>query len=513
MYKKEIHFKTIESQNKFIASLPMNKQELLEYCRSATSTLHICCENRKFKSFEYKREGADLFFTKLIYYIWEKIYGNRNVESCQVGVNLLCYLCDLDNAVAHSMIGCTDVLDNATMYIRGMIKVKTNIRNRNNVFAIDCMMNMSEPTLFEYCINCKCGSSPYIIMKKCMYKSSCTCCYNCIDCCNCKMCIDCTNCKNVVGMYNCANCTDCSDCSDCSDCENISCVTCASQCNNCKKSFNIHSCVDCTNCNICTNCTDCTACSNSSDSTHCKKCKTRNADNCTNCSGTQLTQCVNCINCKDCKNCNKCTDCSSCTNCTGCTGCYTCCDCKNCSKCEYNNKCIRCKTCTNCNMCINQTKGNNATYVFYNRERIDIPNKMLMFKHPCIVDLTVDGERVEMNNEYIQFFDSENNLVFQGICQYKNPRLYWDEYMNFTISQGWFYYPEISKECCYVILSTKSKYSITVKDLIEQCKNYDQLIEFIKQRTIKAKNSYMYIYDRNGHPVREDVSSNVLSQL
>ena len=43
-----------------------------------------------------------------------------------------------------------------------------------------------------------------------------------------------------------------------------------------------------------------------------------------------------------------------------------------------------------------------------------------------------------MDNTFIQYYDSNDNLLYQGICQYKHPCVYYENCMDFVIGQEWF---------------------------------------------------------------------------
>ena len=191
----------------------------------------------------------------------------------------------------------------------------------------------------------------------------------------------------------------------------------------------------------------------------------------------------------------------NCKNCTSCEDCNRCVDCTNCKKCSG------CKNCSNCNKCINQKNMKDISEKYFNRIEINIPKEIITIRHPLIVDLSVNGDRIEMNNEFIQYYDSNGNLLFQGICQYKHPRVYYENCMDFAIGQGWFYYPDTHEPRCYVNLSTKSKYRITIQDIVSLCdsnNSSNDFIEFLQTRTMKMKNSNVYIYDRSGNLMRKE---------
>lgn len=74
------------------------------------------------------------------------------------------------------------------------------------------------------------------------------------------------------------------------------------------------------------------------------------------------------------------------------------------------------------------------------------------------------------------------------------------------------YYPDTHEPRCYVNLSTKSKYSITIQDIVSFCDSYNSsndFIEFLQTRTMKMKNSNVYIYDRSGNLMRNENTINI----
>ena len=520
----------------------MDRQELLEYLRT-TGLYHASIDywyNSNlycFDTFTNNIGSYDYFFTELVKYVWKKIYGNQDIDE-KIGIKLLKFLCGMDNRSIYGIKGNTSVLDDATVYKKGMLDIAVNYNGIyciNGYFIVDCVFHSECFVDINWCIKCNyCKrSDSRIEMKHCyncseclkmQYCSNCNNCSNCDNCDNCNDCIDThcgsnnnkcknctyiensTNCKNMNKCKNCNNCSSCNDCINCCNCKNCNlckdCDNCSSSCQKCDDCKNIQKCKSCKSCEDCDNCQKCDDCKNIQKCKSCKSC-----EDCDNCQ-----KCDDCKNIQKCKNCTSCTDCitsENCKNCTTCEECNRCVDCTNCKKCSG------CKNCSNCNKCINQKNMKDISEKYFNRIEINIPKEIITFRRPVIVDLSVNGDRIEMNNAFIQYYDSNNNLLFQGICQYKHPlTTFYKNYdcMNFAVGQGWFYYPDTHEPRCYVILSTKSKYNITIQDVVNFCdtnNSNNDFIEFLQTRTMKMKNSDVYIYDRSGNLMRNESTFNI----
>ena len=536
-----VAYTTIWDSN--FVSIKMNRQELLEYLRTTDQYQDSIeywynCNLYRFDTFVNDIGSCDYFFTELIKRIWKKIYGNCDVESEKIGINLLKFLCGIGDEICFDMYGNTSALDNATVYTEGMLDItvkRDKDYNYNGKFIIDCDLDVECYKIdASWCINCnyiKINDSKrsFIIVRcynctNCITIHFCANCIGCFNCGNCKNCIDCkkckfddncikcldlqscNNCKNCKSCGNCNNMTDCSSCNDCNNCKNCNYMKKCKDCNNCKTCHSLYNipersqcdkCSNCenyTNCENCKNCSECIACSYCSNSKACQNCKKClgcvNNVECNN--NTDCTDCIKCENCKNCTTCEECKRCVDCSNCKKCSGC------KNCSTCK---KCSRCKNCSNCESCINQKNKKDTSRKLFNRKEVDISKERVVLRHPLSVDLSVNGDRIDIDNTYIQYYDSDDNLLFQGICQYKHPRVNYENCMNFAIGQGWFYYADTHQPRCYVNLSTKSKYSITVQDIANFCKNnysIEDFIMFIQECTKKMRNSFISIYDRSG---------------
>ena len=514
----------------------MDRQELLEYLRTTDQyqdsieywyNSNLYC----FDTFVNDIGSCDYFFTELVKIVWKKIYGNQDVENEKIGIRLLKFLCGIDDKAIHSMKGNTSALDNATVYKKGMLDIILKTDEScyySGDFIVDCVFYRYNVFIANWCINCSCGyTSDFFRIEHCyncsdclniQYCSNCNYCVNCKNCNNCKNCIKthcgsnnnkCNNCISIKNSTNCNNCNNCKNCNNCSSC--INCMNCCN-CKNCKS---------CEDCDSCSSCQDCDDCKNIQKCKSCKSCE--DCDNCRNCDDCKnIQKCKNCTSCEDCNNCQKCDDCKNiqkCKNCTSCEDCITSENCKNCTTCEECNRCVDCtnckkcsgcKNCSNCNKCINQKNMKDISEKYFNRIEINIPKEIITIRHPLIVDLSVNGDRIEMNNAFIQYYDSNDNLLFQGICQYKHPlTTFYKNYdcMNFAVGQGWFYYPDTHEPRCYVNLSTKSKYNITIQDIVSLCdsnNSSNDFIEFLQTRTMKMKNSNVYIYDRSGNLMRKE---------
>lgn len=267
----------------------------------------------------------------------------------------------------------------------------------------------------------------------------------------------------------------------------------------------------------------CIACTNTSNNTnnniyeHCYHCF-----DCMNCYGcTECNYCTNCLNCTNCRECKQCEDCRKCNDCLMCLNCYNvsnsirisnckdsdvCNMCYNCSHCAYSYNCKQCENCHKCNdcnncvscyYCVNLTNTTQKSYV----NGYIIPNKQIQFIDHMIIDLSSQGIRIEIENEFIQLYDSDNNLIFQGICQYDQPMKYSQNVMNFIINKGWFYYPDMQKPALFCLFSTDSPQNITVNKIVgilsSQHNNYD-LLNYIESQLTKMQDSTLYKYDRNG---------------
>lgn len=516
----------------------MNRQELLEYLRTVSLLdddrwnfiRYQCNQYCIFITFDNDDLGrSDYFFTELIKRVWEKIYGNRDVESERIGINLLKFLCGIGAETCFSMYGNTSALDNATVYTEGMLDIIVE-RDKEfdyiGKFIVDCDLNAGDYNIISnWCINCNYTEYTKVLPnKKDFYLVKCYNCtnsfstFNCINCNDCigckdsKNCIDCRGCNFNDNCIKCSDLNSCNNCNNCKSCSNCNDMTDCSSCNYCDNCINCKHMKDCKDCN---NCTTCHESNNISACSHCDKCSNcescMNCANCDNCSGCNDSSycsnskvCQNCNNCSGCVNnveCKNNTDCTNCIKCENCKNCTTCEECKRCVDCSTCKKCSGCKNCSNCCICINQKSKKDISGKFFNRREVDVPKEKVIFKYPISVDLSVNGDRIDMDSTYIQYYDSDDNLLFQGICQYTHPCVYHKNCMNFAIGQGWFYYADTHQPRCYVNLSTKSKYSITVQDITDFCKNdynIEDFITFIQERTNKMKNSFVSIYDRSG---------------
>lgn len=530
----------------------MDRQELLEYLR----TVNLPNDSRWnyikyqygeyyiFITFDNKNLGRkDYFFTELIKRVWEKIYGNRDVESEKIGIRLLKFLCGIGDEICFSMYGNTSALDNATVYTEGMLDITVERDKEYNYigkFMVDCDLDTEDFEIYaEWCINCNCNNyaeyTKIFSNRKSFYLTQCYNCTNSLDIMYCANCNDCTHCKNCK---NCINCIGCRFIDNCNKCNNLELCN---NCNNCKSCSNCNNIINCNSCNHCDNCIDCKHMKNCENCKNCTTChdsdnisECSHCDECSNCES--CTNCANCDNCIDCNNCSYCSNskvCQICKTCSGCVNnvecknntdcedCITSKNCKNCTTCEECNQCVDCinckkctgcKNCSKCNKCINQKNKQDCSEKFFNRIEINIPKEIITIRRPLIVDLSVNGDRIEMDNTFIQYYDSNDNLLFQGICQYKHPRTYYENCMDFAIGQGWFYYADTHEPRCYVNLSTKSKYNITIQDIVNFCdsnNSSNDFIEFLQTRTMKMKNSNVYIYDRSGNLMRNESTINI----
>lgn len=231
---------------------------------------------------------------------------------------------------------------------------------------------------------------------------------------------------------------------------------------------------------------------------HCKNCE--NIKNCYCC-----TNCKNCRNSSILVNCNDCKDCNTCVNCESCISCTECNDCESCRKCEKCSQCTLCKyskRLNSCNECINQEDKTNAMRHYYKREFHDIPEKVIMLKDPFILDLNDEGWRIEANNEIIQLYNQDNNLVFQGLCQLKNPKKYLEScktHVKILLQEGYLYYTDICVKCCYLFLTVHSKYKICIDNIINMTE--EEVVEYVKSNAKKSKNSIVQVFDRRGNEV------------
>ena len=508
-----VAYTTIWDSN-FVTS-KMNSQELLEYLRTTDQYQDSIeywynCNLYRFDTFVNDIGSCDYFFTEMVKLLWKKIYGNQDVENEKIGIRLLKFLCGIDDKAIHSMKGNTSALDNATVYKKGMLDITLKTDEScyySGDFIVDCVFYRDNVFITNWCINCICG---YTITDHFRIEH----CYNCSDCLNIQYCSNCNYCVNCKNCNNCKNCikTHCgSNNNKCKNCTYIENSTNCNNCNNCKNCNNCSSCINCMNCCNCKNCKSCEDCDSCSSCQKCDDCK--NIQKCKSC--TSCEDCNNCQKCDDCKNIQKCKSCTSCEDCItseNCKNCTTCEECNRCVDCTNCKKCSGCKNCSNCNKCINQKNIKDISEKYFNRIEINIPKEIITFRRPVIVDLSVNGDRIEMNNAFIQYYDSNDNLLFQGICQYKHPLAYYENCMDFAVGQGWFYYPDTHEPRCYVNLSTKSKYNITIQDIVNFCdtnNSNNDFIEFLQTRTMKMKNSDVYIYDRSGNLMRNESTFNI----
>lgn len=231
---------------------------------------------------------------------------------------------------------------------------------------------------------------------------------------------------------------------------------------------------------------------------HCKNCE--NIKNCYCC-----TDCVNCLNssilvdCNDCKNCDTCVNCKSCISCTECNNCESCRKCEKCSQCTH---CKYSKQLNLCNECINQEDKTSVTKHYYKREFHDIPEKVIKLQNQLILDLNDDGWRIEANDKIIQLYNQDNNLVFQGLCQLKNPKKYLEScktHVKILLQEGYLYYTDIRVKCCYLFLTVHSKYKICIDDIINMAE--EEVVEYVKTNAKKSKNGIVQVFDRRGNEV------------
>lgn len=511
------------------AVILMNRDELWDYLNKRGSSKNNDIKYRYraseqlFSCLQRKNVDNNYFFTMLVFHVWNKIFKQK--VNSRIGIKLLKFLCGIDNEEIYCMIGTTTALDNTTVYTKGMLNIKTkpDTNLENEKYMIDCInCNFKTPNdkLSFMCINCNNCYDCYDCVN-CNNCNDCSRCNNCDDCYKCEYCNECNNCNKCERCDQCSHCDDCENCSDsiniqylqrckyCSDCEYCSDCKNSKKCVGCARSNDIQSCSDCDKCNNCTNCRKCRKCENCSNCAGCEKCN--ECDNCvSNINSTRCKNSKNCVKCEDCTDnvdcnfnikciaCTKCKKCESCTNCEKCRRCVNCTDCSDCSGCN---------DCSDCTKCVNQKSKEKDTEKFFKRSNMNIPKEGYTFNNPFIIDLTTNGDRLELSNKYIQYFDAEGYLVFQGTCQYKYPQLYYDKCMMFAIEQGWFYYADLCNiPRCSVDLSTKSKYKITIQDIVDFCKDHDNdaFIEWLQTRTMKMKNSYVYIYDRAGNLIRNE---------
>ena len=487
----------------------MNHNQLLDWCKDAHNhhdIYYVEVSSYNDRHIKFNPRGSytyNVFFKQLIKYLWKKVF-NTELESDEEieheGINLLYYLFTSRYASSDlcisSVYGNTSAIDDVDIYERGMLRhivINTDEKYfsvlKIYAFAVDCKVGQGIDARFVRCINCSISRlSPnlpradrmndYYPAKNAVVKLFN--CFNCVDCINCSSCSDCLQCTACIRVYNSIMCEDCKECMWCNNCKDCKKLKVCDNCTECNQSRGLDTCQRCRNhCNNCTGCIDCKVCTN------CNAC-----DSCNNCDDTEM--CVKCKGCKDaCINCVECTDCVKCTYCKECKKCTNCVDCT---------ECKTCTSCTTCVTCVKQTSKKQTDSALYSRSHQNIKEEKMFFKHPFIVDLDDDGQRVEINGRIIQYFDDENNLVFQGTCQYACPVANWDNALDFKLGQGWIYYPDIQRKCCYIILSTNSKYNVTLSDLIK-IHDTDVLVEYIQKQSKHSKNSVVYVYDRNGNEV------------
>lgn len=473
----------------------MNRNQLFDWCKDDSNchTLSfIQLSSYKGRSIVFRSSSSRIacnFFKQLIKYLWKKVFNSEissNEEIEHEGVNLFYYLFGRCDAIS-TVYGNTSAIDNVDIYYQGMLEYM--IIPKTKAFAVDCKVGHGINTRLIYCINCyisrlslRFAKAPrminYYLVKSPIAKLHD--CYNCIDCINCASCSDCTLCMSCTDCCNSILCTDCDECNCCNNCKSCEGLDMCDNCTECRQSQYLDICQHCKNhCFNCTGCVDCKSC---------KNCETCNS--CVNCDSIQL--CANCNGCKN--NCSECTDCVNCVNCVHCTECKICSDCVNCTKCKM------CTYCNECVTCVKQISKKQTDTAMFSRSHQHISEEQMFFAQPFIVNLDDDGQRVEINGKIIQYFDDENNLVFQGTCQYECPVTNWNNALNFKLGQGWIYYPDIQRKCCYIILSTNSKYNVTLSDLIK-IHDTDVLVEYIQKQSKLSNNSVVYVYDRNGKEV------------
>lgn len=391
------------------------------------------------------------FITKFTDMIYRKVFGNDTytfslldkTKQYQFKFTLMCYLCGIkNNEVCNCLVGHTRALDNCNRYYFGMLDIVHHDTYTN--YIIDCKVPINPiwariPSEVNFCINCICGRRADLE-------------YVDVDV------------KNIhQGGFN-FNDTPLYYCYDCSYCWN---------------------CINCSNCKYCDGCVECQNC------TGCLKCKTHHIK----CACQPCEECIDCNACKE--------NCIGLIDCTDCVHCKNCCGCTNCKMCEDCIDCDNCKKCSKCAYTFNEISVKENIEIPSAQEDIEIPSaKVIKFNDPIVVDISDAGDRVEIEGSIIHYYDKDGDILYQGLCQYKNPNP--ENALNFKLIYGWIYHKEVSGVPNILIAtSLANPKALTISDLSEfdnNCNENDTecINSTIEKAAKKTKYTFISIYNRRG---------------
>lgn len=511
-------------------------------CRKNKGKLQVMRNNGITDMIRYFDEtGKDetLFVINCANKIWSKItnqeieYGEKH--SCLTGnihaMFALKYLCGIeDTDIIYSFYG--DIqwffdLPPDCDYTQGMIKDIVINDQTNRWFSINC----SDYSLCKYCINCSVDENNSC-RRKTMYR-----CYDCINCCNmegCRSCIDCTTCVDSKFLTCCERVYSSKWCTEVYDSDRVQhCRSCRA----CQCSRKLILCTYCIQCDFLINCNTC-----------------RRASNCIGC--TNISREYDLLNWSYESECIKNTYDTSKTR-ISCAHIRVNIDVKSLSEDEQWNYVTNICS-TNFKKIVYKNIDNTTTFekIFslkqtYNKNskvlRV-MMNKMNVYKttvsilnfvvNKCssmpkqIIDINDEGYRVEIyNNNGIELFDSENNLMFAGLMS--NPMLITDKTdpLKINVYQGTFYYTDIHSKMCDVCMNNDyrkiecywekergpwecgiyyrdknytpqemkrivKQRQLTIGDIIRAYKS-DVLLEYIVNRVLSGEYNILDVYDRN----------------
>ena len=108
------------------------------------------------------------------------------------------------------------------------------------------------------------------------------------------------------------------------------------------------------------------------------------------------------------------------------------------------------------------------------------------------IDLNDDGFRMTLDNDIVQLFDSDNNIICKCIYRCCDSDI--------VLKQGWIYYPDIEKKYVYFMTSSNS---LTISNIMSNdIINVENIVENIKDKlSTHIQSSVIYVYDRNGKEV------------
>lgn len=526
----------------------MKAEQFKQFCKTQSK---LCRENKgklqvmsnnditdMIRYFDDTNKDETLFIINCAKKIWSKI-TNQEVEyserhSCLTSnihtLFALKYLCGIeDTDIIYSFYG--DIqwffdLPSDCDYTQGMIKDIVINDQTNRWFSINC----SNYSLCKYCINCSIDENNSC-RRKTMYR-----CYDCINCCNmegCRSCIDCNTCVDSKFLTCCERVYSSKWCTEVYDSDRVQhCRSChACQCS--RKLILCSECIQCDfliNCNTCEHAYCCVGCTNivsESDLLNLTY-ESKYPKNMHDIKKTRISCAYPRVNIND-KSLSEDEqwDCVS-------------------NICSTNFKKIVYKNIINTNV-FETTFSLKQTYNKNSKVLRLIMNKIKVFKISVsilnfvinkysfmpkqIIDIDDEGYRVEIyNNNGIELFDSENNLMFAGLMS--NPMLITDKTdpLKINVYQGTFYYTDIHSKMCDVCMNndyrkiecylekkrspweyglcySEKRYTppemkrivkqrqLTIGDIIRAYKS-DVLLDYVVNRVLSGEYNILDVYDR-----------------